>query len=295
MNKVYHLEIEVYSTRFGCLREKKTHLANLFFTHEEAYRKGKEIVDRKIRSIYEVSVDRKNRELYKSSDYLIETPDSLSLEDFAESEKVFVRWTITEIDLDRLKAMEDAGIQGKSGYHKQSPPIHIEYTYNHKGELLHRYYVWRYELQAFHSIGTYYQNREGDDLPEAGTKFSVGDFVRLTRPHESMDGKFSTDTVFVVAATPLRKKDGTLRENSYRIETVSKEGKYQWDSDFHLPFSGIHENELIKHEDEVDTGSPLWFLRRVLLGELGDVGEMVKKLENGKIALTPDVTWEELI
>jgi len=295
MNKVYHLEVEVFSKRFGCLREKKSHIADLFFTHEEAYRKGKEIVDRKIRRFYEEAIDKRNRELYKTSDCREGTPYSLTVDDFVKSEKVFARWTITEIDLDRLKAMEDAGNQGKSGYHKQSPPIHIEYTYDHNGELLHRYYIWRFELQAFHSGGTYYQNRDGDDLPEAGTKFRVGDFVRLTRPHESMDGKFSTDTVFVVEATPLREKDGTLRENSYRIETVSKEGKYQWDSDFHLPFSGIHENELIKHEDEVDTGSPLWFLRRVLLGELGDVGEMVKKIENGEISLVPDVTWEELI
>ena len=283
MNKIYHLEVEAYSMRFGCLREKNACYAGLFFSHEEAYRKGKEVMDKKIRKLYE------------ASSYCDGKPDGPTLEDFIKANQVFDYWTITEIDLDRLKAMADADKKSIREYYKQSPPIHIEYAYDHNGELLRRYYIWRSELQAFDSSGTYYQNREGDDLPEAGTKFHVGDFVRLNRPGESIDGKFSTETVFVVAGTPRREKDGTLKENSYRIETVSKEGKYQWDSDFHLPFSGIHENELVMHEDEVDIGSPLWFLRRVLLGELGDVGEIVKKLEKGEIALTPDVTWEELI
>jgi len=35
MNKAYHLEIEAYSMRFGCLREKNASYAGLFF-----YRRG---------------------------------------------------------------------------------------------------------------------------------------------------------------------------------------------------------------------------------------------------------------
>ena len=280
MNKVYHLQVEAYSMRFGCLREKDACYAGLFFSHDEAYQKGKEVMNRKLRKLYE------------ASRHFFDFP----FEDFMEDDTVFLDWwIITEIDLDRLKSMEDADKKSMHEYHKQSPPIHIETSYNCKGELLHRYYIWRYELQAFDSSATYYQNRTGDDFPEAGTKFNIGDFVRLNRPGESIDGKFSTETVFVVAGTPRREKDGTLKENSYCIETVSSKGEYQWDLDFHLPFSGIHENELVGHEGEVDTGGPLWFLRRVLLGELGDVEEMVKKLEKGEIALTPDVTWEELI
>ena len=47
MNKAYHLEVEAYSMRFGCLREKNACYANLFFSHEEAYQKGKEVMDRR--------------------------------------------------------------------------------------------------------------------------------------------------------------------------------------------------------------------------------------------------------
>ena len=285
MNKVYHLEVEAHSTRFGCLREKNACYANLYFALEEAYQAGKKVMDEKIRKLYE------------ASDYCDGTPESRTLEDFIKANQVFDHWTITEINLDRLKDMEQAGKERLREYLKESPPIHIEYAYDHNGDLLHRYYIQRFvdDLQAFNFSGTYYQNREGDELPEAGTKFQIGDFVRLKRPLESIDDKFTADTVFVVASTPLRKMDGALIENSYRIETVSRKGVYQWDSDFHMPFSGIHENELVRHEGEVDTGSPLWFLRRVLLGEFGDVGEMIKMLENGEISLTPDVTWEELI
>ena len=286
MNKVYHLEVEAFSMRFGCLREQNTRYTNLFFTHEDAYREGKKVMDNKIRKLYE------------ASGFCNGNPDSPTLEDFIKANQVFDDWTITEIDLDRLKDMENTGEERMHEYYKESPPIHIEYSYNYKGELMHRYYIWRSsgnELQAFNPSGTYYQNSEGDDLPDAGTKFHIGDFVRLNRLVESMDGKYNMDTVFVVASTPKRHNDGTLIENSYRIKTVSKEGEYQWDPDLHLPFSGIHENELVKHEGEIDANSPLLFLRRVLLGEFGDVDIMVKKLENGEIALTPDVTWEELI
>jgi hypothetical protein len=271
----YHLEIVAYSGRFGSLLEKGHYQAELFFSHEEARQRGKEILATKIRKLYETS------EYYAAKE---------TLEDFLDEANY--SFTITDIDLAQRR--DSAGYKRKEAYWRQRP-AHVEYAYDYAGALLQRTYIYRRNYAAFDSSGVYYQNWEGDDAPEAGTKFQIGDFVRLMRPAKNLDGSFGTDTVFVVTALPKRDKEGWLIENTYRIETISARGEYQWDSDFHHPFSGIHENMLVKHEGEIAKDSPLWFLRRVFLGEFAEVEGIVQNMERGEIALTPNITWEELL
>jgi hypothetical protein len=294
MNKAYHLVVEACSTRFGNLREKNSCHADVFFTHEEAYQKGKEVLTEKIQKLFEASdyCDGKSERTRKehARDRAHHKPGKGTVNGFVEDGQVRYLWRITEIDLDRLMEYEDYD----GFFSEDCPLIHIQYTYDYDGELLHRYYYWPVGLEVFSDGGVYVHIREGDDLPEAGTRFQVGDFVRLKRPMETRDGKFDTETVFVVYDSPQPFKGMRYWENIYFIETVSEDGRYLCDQDFHAPDSGIHENELVLHDGEVNENSPLWFLRRVHLGELGDIEEITEKLLNGEIALTPSTTWEEL-
>ena len=268
-NRVFHLKVEAHSTRFGKLKEQNSLYSEIFFSHEEAWEAGKEHLQRAIRRLYE------------KSDY-----SELSFEAFINDDQVFYYWMILEIDLARLQTCE----WPKSDKYHLYPPAHISYTYDLDGELLHRFLWW------FGSEGSVcIQKHEGDELPEAGTKFQLGDFVQLKRPL-SADGlrRFGTKEVFVITGIPVRDSEGYLNENKYSIETVSEWGKYLWDLDFGWPFSGIHESELVKYEGEIKDVSPLVFLRRVFCRESEQVREVVRKLEHREILLTPHISWREI-
>jgi len=278
MNKVYFSQIEVYSTRFGRLREKEALHSAVYSSHEEAHESGKETLDRAV------------RECYEASDYCDGEEDLAAFNDFIEDGEVYYRWTITEIDLDVLKSFEFP----KGNRYDLQPPAHVEYEYGLDGELLQRNNWWYVDGVSDAGGGVCFQNREGDELPGAGTKFQAGDFVRLKRPLYAGGERFSIDQVFVVEGVPLRPTGGRPFENTYHLCTVSKWGDYLWDLDFHYPFQGIHESELVPHDEEVDENGALMFLSRLARGEINESEEIYKNLTDGKIVLAPDISWTEI-
>ena len=283
MNKVYHLIVEAHSTRYGELREPRSEYSDIFMSHEEAYAEGKRVLTQKIESLYE------------DSDYCTNKDNGSTLADFLKDNMVRHRWIIEEVDLDILKTYNN-----RDNYRARRP-AHMEYLYDLNGDLVSQCH-WYYFDSVRDSGGTCFQYREGDDLPEAGTKFKVGDFVRLKRAWNRHPApSFDTDTVFSIIGIPQRDKEGRLKENTYHIETVSERGEYLWDLNFHYPFQGIHETELVKHEGEVDKNSPLWFLHSVFISGQTDYKNteefekgIIHKLERGKILLTPDITWQDI-
>ena len=282
MNKVYHLIVEAHSTRYGELQEPRPQYSQICMSHEEAYDVGKHVLGEKV------------GKLYANSDYCTKY-DSRTLEDFIKDNMVYCRWIIEEIDLDILKTYNY-----RDNYRARRP-AHMEYLYDLNGDLLSQCH-WYYGDGVRDSGGSCFQYREGDDLPEAGTKFKEGDFVRLKRAWNRHPApSFDTSTVFSIIGVPPRDKEGQLVENTYHIETVSERGEYLWDLDFHYPFQGIHETELVKHEGEVDKNSPLWFLHSVFISGQTDYKNdeefekgIIRKLEKKTILLTPDVTWREI-
>ena len=278
MNKVYLLQVEVYSTYFGILKEKNALRSELFFSHEDALEQGKKYVKEKVEACY------------KASDYCDGNAGSLSLEDFLRDEKVYYRFTITEIDPELLENY----IFPEGGNYHLHTPAHVEYEYDLEGSLIGRNFWWYY-LGLVDNPGVCFQNREGDELEGAGKKFLIGDFVNLKRELRTGTGDiFGTDTLFVVYNTPRRADDGGLIENMYNVSTVGKWGEYIWDLDFHYPFQGIHESELVKYEGEVDENGPFMFLKRLYLDEIEDAEAVIKKLIDGKVLLTSTKSWWDI-
>jgi len=278
MNKVFFSQVEVYSTRVGRLREKDALHSAVYFSHEEAYESGKETLDRAV------------RECYEASDYCDGEGDPTAFEDFIKDGEVFCRWTITDIDLDVLKSFEFP----KGNRYDLQPPAHVEYEYDLDGELLQRNNWWYIDGVSEAGGGVCFQNREGDELPGAGTKFQAGDFVRLKRPLKAGGERFSIEQVFVVEGIPQRPDGGRPFENTYHLCAVSKWGDYLWDLDFHYPFQGIHESELVLHDEEVDENGALMFLSRLARGEFNESEEIHKRLIDEKIVLSTDISWTEI-
>jgi hypothetical protein len=239
------------------------------------------------------------QKLYESSYYCTRDENCLTLEDFIEDDKVEYDFAIMEIDLDLLKTSE---LQIPL-YSQQKPP-HVRYEYDFQGELLRRNWVyyqehfeqggWPYYFDLSWETSIWRQNREGDDLPEAGTKFKVGDFVRLRRPMRErhyQHRRADTEQVFVVRYTPRRDDKGQLLENTYQLETVTERGEHlsTYDLTFDYPCQGIHESELVLHDDKVAVDSPLHFLRRIFLGEFVEAWKI-----NREVVFTPTRTLGDI-
>jgi len=279
---VYHVEVIAHSTKFGSLQEKDSHFCNVYLTHDEAFKSGKEWLDNRI------------ERLYKSSDYCDGKEDSLTLQDFLNDGFVYYRFIVTEIDVKLWKTYN----YPRKDKHLHKPP-HVEYEYDLNGELLQSCYVYYLDNVPF----SYLQRREGDDEPTAGTKFKMGDFVRLKRPLVSdFNEKYDTKQIFVISGIPSRDENGVLIENCYHVDTVGKNGEYKWAVDFHYPFQGIHESELeavsyhtmINSDDIDDVNTPLWFLQRLMRGEVENQQKILQKLRNGEISLDSNSLWYQL-
>ena len=276
-NTIYHLKVVAYPKQFGKLRPTDVLYSGIFFSLEEAWENGKKHLADKAQAFYD------------ASGY---GPKGLSLKEFIDDDQMYYYWTITEYPLDNFNEIEWPKTYNYTLY----PHNYIEHIYDFNGEMLCRYYIW--DMRSMNARRYIY---DGDDLPEAGKKFKVGDFVQLKRPLKSNYDSFDVHDIFVVFGTPRLDEEGHVESNGYGIETVTEKGEYLWHLEFGFSWDGIHESELVKYEGEVPEDSPLMFLRRVFLGEFdgmfideyGDRG-IVRKLEEGEISLSTCLSWREI-
>jgi len=129
-------------------------------------------------------------------------------------------------------------------------------------------------------------------------KFKLGDFVRLKRPLVSdCREEYDTSQIFVVSGLLNKDENGNPTKN-YHLDTVTKYGEYKWAIDFDNPFQGVHESELeyvsyntmIRDDNIDDINTPLWFLQRLMRGEIANEEEIIRKLENGEISLCSEMS-----
>ena len=274
-NTIYHLNVTTYPRQFGKLRPKDVLFSGIFFSLEAAWENGKKRLDDKAQGFYDASGN---------------ASKGLSLKEYIGNDQMYYFWTITEYPLDNFNEKEWPKTNNYSLY----PHNYIEHIYDFDGEMLCRYYIW-----DIRSMNARRYICDGDDLPEAGKKFKVGDFVRLKRPLTSNYKNFDVDDIFVVFGTPRWDEEGHIYSNNYGIETVTECGEYLWHLEFGYCWGGIHESELVKYEGEVPEDSPLMFLRQVFLGEFdgmfndeyGSRG-ILRKLEDCEILLSPRLSWQ---
>ena len=160
------------------------------------------------------------------------------VENMLELEKFIYYFEIMEFD-PNVKRHGWVGTQWK---------YYTQWVYDYHGALLEKT-EWREDLG--------YDVIAGDEADDAGTKFSVGDFV--TVDSRSIRSK---DKIFVVASQPGKKTEWNPPEgweNFYMLWSINNY------NGFHDHF---HETKLRLYEKEVPKDHPLWMLRRLALGEL---------------------------
>jgi len=276
-NTVYHLKVEAYPKRFWGLRPSNVFYSKIYFSFDAAWSNGKKYLDEKAQVFYD------------ASGY---NPKGLSLQNFMDDDQMGYYWTIREYPLENFEER----VCPKTNNYSLYPHNYIEHIYDFNGEMLCRYYIW-----DMRNMNDRRYIQEGDELPDAGKKFKVGDFVRLKRPMKSAYYSFDIDDIFIVFGAPRFDEEGRVHKNGYGIETVTEHGEYLYELEFGYSWDGIHENELVKYEGEVAEDSPLMFLRRVFLGEFDDMfcneyrqRGIFRKLENREILLSPHTSWREI-
>jgi len=222
-----------------------------------------------------------------------------SIEDIVEYE-IDCRFTIYEFDPDCKRTR-------KGGWWDD----YAEWTFNHKGELLHReqYYIVIEDEEKYYLSKT---KLPSDDRPDAGTKFKAGDFVTVVHRHNSyglsayaVDGTSlskktysSEEYLYVVAGKPGRKVDlfaGAPRndpnswENYYTIGAFNEQGGYTHDHP--------HETGMRHFEGEVPNDHPLQFLRKWFTGEITINSNVVYEIYDQKILFdyqTDKKSWRDI-
>jgi len=130
----------------------------------------------------------------------------------------------------------------------------------------------------------------GDELPEAGTKFKIGDFVTVKRTDErvvkSWLEKVAKDEIFIVYNTPKTNDPKRYFENRYCLTTIDKEGTINpyWEEFF--------ECHLEKYNGEV--AEPYKLLSKVYKEEIKLSDETWNKICEGEILLNLVPSWKEI-
>ena len=113
--------------------------------------------------------------------------------------------------------------------------VNIEWYYDLHGNLCERL-VWD-------MCG--YDVRPGDEKPEAGTKFKIGDIVELKQSCNNMKSN-----IYVVAGTPFKREPPQLWENYYIIDGIDQGNGY-WHHEH------AHESEIKHYSGKLPDGYAL--------------------------------------
>lgn len=162
-------------------------------------------------------------------------------------------------------------------------PTEKEYLLDYKGKV--KDIVLEYKSKNNHLLAQNHLYMKPNDLKkEAGTKFKVGDLVKIVKP--SITGgdlaycyypEYSK--VYVVRFLPRRVEGQKYLRNTYLLSEIKDEdfapGIYTWE---------FHEEQLKKYEGKIKENSPIDVLRKIILGEIKVDKDTWHKLKNGIIS-----------
>lgn len=189
------------------------------------------------------------------------------------SEYVHYSLVISELDTERLE-------NPPSEEDFFSPP-QIDWMVRYTGEVRERYYVFG-ERE--------YECRESDLLPEAGTKFARGDFVRCS------DGEYCEEYphVYLVDELPVR-QEGVPFENLYGLLYIDTDILARGAAAVRR--DTLHEADLERCTvEDANCGmkEQLLVLQKLLKGEIEADPALWKEIVCGRILFNSQKSWREI-
>ncbi len=163
-------------------------------------------------------------------------------------------------------------------------PTHKEFILDYTGKITNiciRYLPNQKETKNSNSLYL----KPNDLLPTAGTKFEIGDLVKVVKPNKRMEDlsyEFYPEysDVYVVRFLPRRKKGQKYLRNTYALSEIKNDnyapGIYTWE---------FHEEQIAKYDGEIEENSPIDVLQKILKKEIKVNRETWDDLKYGMISL----------
>ncbi len=163
-------------------------------------------------------------------------------------------------------------------------PTHKEYILNHLGKITN--ICIRYLPNQKESLGqnTLYL-KPNDLLESAGTKFKIGDLVKIIEPNKKLKDLSYYDyhgnnNICVVRYLPRRIEGQKYLRNTYALSEIDDEnyahGIYTWE---------FHEEQIALYDGPIEDNSPIDILRKILKKEIKINTETWNQLKYGQISL----------
>lgn len=163
-------------------------------------------------------------------------------------------------------------------------PTHKEFILDYTGEITNiciKYLSNQKETIGRNSLYL----KPNDLLPDAGTKFKVGDLVKIVKQKLMIDDiSYSYypeySIVYVVRSLPRRIKGQKYLRNTYALSEIKNNsissGIYTWE---------FHEEQIAKYNGKIEENSPIDVLRKIIKKEIKVNREIWYGLKNGTISL----------
>ena len=259
--KIYLLQVKTYDY----IDETEDEYIEIFRTFERAKCYGLEFLNQKLES-YCKDLNKSIKQALKEEkidyDFKIIEEDIEYAEDFNRA-------------LDICEEIEELLIY---------EPTHKEFILDYTGEITNiciRYFPNQKETKWRNCLYL----KPNDLLPKAGTKFKVGDLVKIIKPNSrlediSYEHYSEYSDVYVVRFLPRRIENQKYLRNTYALSEIKDDnyapGIYTWE---------FHEEQIAEYDESIKENSPIDVLRKIIKKEIKISRETWEKLKNGTISL----------
>ena len=160
-------------------------------------------------------------------------------------------------------------------------PTHKEFILDYTGEITNiciRYLPNQEETKGRNSLYL----KPNDLLPDAGTKFKIGDLVKIVNRTDDISYSCYPDysDIYVVRFLPRRIEGQKYLRNTYALSEITNDnlspGIYTWE---------FHEEQIAEYDGKVEENSPIDVLRKIIKKEIKVNRETWDGLKNGTISL----------
>ena len=258
--KTYLLQVESYDY----IDELDDDYVEVFSTYKRAKKYGLEFLNKKLESYCEY-INKSIKQALKEDK--IDYDFRIIEEDLEYAEKFNQQLGICE-EIEKLLIYE---------------PTHKEYILDYTGKITNiciRYLPNQKETKERNSLYL----KPNDLLPTAGTKFKIGDLVKIIKPNKKMEDysyEFYPEysDVYVVRYLPRRIEGQKYLRNTYALAEIKNDnyspGIYTME---------FHEEQIAEYDDSIKENSPIDVLRKIIKKEIKVNRETWEKLKNGIIS-----------
>lgn len=272
--KIYLLQVKWYF-------DKEEHYENVYSTKEKAIKEGKNWLEKTLKKQYKnlFEDDEKNNipELTHEQLFKLKTIYDFNITEYEP--EIVDKYDVPE----KLPIVEYLDIY--DSYAAKIEPSKIIHSYDYDGNEIYisGQYVFNYKGQIKErNIMMYYEDYNN---PIAGTKFKIGDIVKIKNCENDYNFK---DKLHVITGVPHKRKNQKFFRNIYDV--IVNHNSY--DEGCHV--DTFNENELELYTVKLPKDSPLIFLSKYFKGEIKLRNIKWSDIECGNITLNENKSFRDI-